>query len=144
LYSLIPSLLWSGLRFGWIGIANVLLIISFLAVGGVVHGRGPFNAQQPPNSMLALQLFLIFASIPFMTLTAVVEDRKLAGEKLAGLGRKLIEAQEEERKRIARDIHDDYTQRIALLAIQLEQMLKNVGDLPPATGVELRGLFESL
>ena len=113
LYSLIPALLWSALRFGWIGISNVLLIISFLAVWGVVHGRGPFNTEEPHDSMLALQLFLIFASIPFMTLTAVVEDRKLAGEKLAGLGRKLIEAQEEERKRIARDIHDDYTQRIA-------------------------------
>ena len=144
LYSLIPSLLWSALRFGWIGIANVLLIISFLAVWGVVHGRGPFNAQPPQNSMLALQLFLIFASIPFMTLTAVVEDRKLAGEKLAGLGRKLIEAQEEERKRIARDIHDDYTQRIALLSIQVEQMMNNVGDSPQPTGEQLRGLFESM
>jgi signal transduction histidine kinase len=144
LYSLIPALLWSALRFGWIGISNVLLIISFLAVWGVVHGRGPFRAQEPQNSTLALQLFLIFASTPFMTLTAVVEDRRLAGEKLAGLGRKLIEAQEEERKRIARDIHDDYTQRIALLSIRVEQTLENLGHSSQQTAEELRGLFESI
>lgn len=144
LYSLLPFLLWSALRFGWIGSANLLLIISFLAVWGVVHGRGPFTAQGPENSILALQLFLIFASIPFMTLTAVVEDRKLAGEKLAGLSRKLIEAQEEERKRIARDIHDDYTQRIAMLSIHVEKMLENLRDLSQSTEAGLRELFDNI
>ena len=144
LYSLVPFLLWSALRFGWIGSANLLLIISFLAVWGLVHGRGPFTAQGPQNSMLTLQLFLIFASLPFMTLTAVVEDRKLAGEKLAGLSRKLIEAQEEERKRIARDIHDDYTQRIAMLSIQVEQMLGDLGDSSQATEAGLQKLFDNI
>jgi signal transduction histidine kinase len=144
LYSLIPFLLWSALRFGWIGTANLLLIVSFLAVWGVVHERGPFTAEGPQNSMLALQLFLIFASIPFMILTAVVEDRRLAGEKLAGLGRKLIEAQEEERKRIARDIHDDYTQRIAVLSIHVEEMLKSVGGSSPEVEERLRELFEGI
>lgn len=144
LYSLIPFLLWSALRFGWIGTANLLVIISFFAVWGVVRERGPFVAEGPEDSMLALQLFLIFASIPFMILTAVVEDRQLAGEKLAGLGRKLIEAQEEERKRIARDIHDDYTQRIAMLSIRVEEMSKNFGDSSPEAEERLRELFESI
>ena len=144
LYSFVPFLLWSALRFGWIGTANLLLIISFFAVWGVVRDRGPFTARGPQDDMLALQLFLIFASIPFMTLTAVVEDRKLAGEKLAGLGRKLIEAQEEERKRIARDIHDDYTQRIALLSIRVEELLKSIGGSSPEAEDRLRELFENI
>jgi PAS domain S-box-containing protein len=50
-----------------------------------------------------------------------VTDRKLAGEALANMGRKLIEAHEEERTRIARELHDDINQRIALLAVELEQ-----------------------
>ena len=33
---------------------------------------------------------------------------------------KLIEAQEQERARIARELHDDIGQRVALLAIQLD------------------------
>ncbi len=50
-----------------------------------------------------------------------VTDRKLAEESLASMGRKLIEAHEEERTRIARELHDDITQRLALLAIELDR-----------------------
>ena len=51
-----------------------------------------------------------------------VTDRKLAEEALAGIGRRLIEAQERERGRIARDLHDDVCQRLALVSIELEQV----------------------
>ncbi len=50
-----------------------------------------------------------------------VTDRKLAAEALANMGRKLIEAHEEERTWIARELHDDINQRIALLAVELER-----------------------
>jgi len=48
-----------------------------------------------------------------------VTDRKLAEEAVASVGRRLIEAHEEERTWIARELHDDIAQRIALLAIEL-------------------------
>jgi len=38
---------------------------------------------------------------------------------------KLIEAQEQERRRIARELHDDIGQRLALLAIELAQLQQN-------------------
>jgi len=50
-----------------------------------------------------------------------ITDRKLGEEALASLGRKLIEAHEEERTWIARELHDDVNQRLALLAIELDQ-----------------------
>jgi signal transduction histidine kinase len=43
-------------------------------------------------------------------------------EELESLTGKLIEAQEEERKRIARDLHDDFNQRLAALSVELESM----------------------
>jgi signal transduction histidine kinase len=51
-----------------------------------------------------------------------VTDRKSAEEALMNLSGRLLDAQEEERKRIAREIHDDYNQRLALLAIDLENL----------------------
>lgn len=122
LYALVPFLLWSSLRFGSIGIATSMMVIGFLSIWGLVHGQGPFKGLGTHGSMLSLQLFLIFASISFMVLTALVEDRKIAGERLANLSRGLIEAQEKERTRIARELHDDIGQRFALLAIALEQL----------------------
>ena len=51
-----------------------------------------------------------------------ITDQKLAQEALERIGGKLIEAQEEERSRIARELHDDICQRLALLSMELEQV----------------------
>jgi PAS domain S-box-containing protein len=58
-----------------------------------------------------------------------VTERKLAEESLADIGRKLIEAHEEERSWIARELHDDINQRMALLAIELDRWNQQ---LPPS------------
>jgi signal transduction histidine kinase len=50
-----------------------------------------------------------------------VTDRKRAEEALRNVTRRLVEAQEQERARIARDLHDDVNQRLALVAAQLAE-----------------------
>jgi PAS domain S-box-containing protein len=50
-----------------------------------------------------------------------ITDQKIAHEALERIGGKLIEAQEEERSRIARELHDDICQRLAILSMELEQ-----------------------
>ena len=56
--------------------------------------------------------------VAFFDITA----RKLADSALASVSGKLIEAQEQERRRIARELHDDIGQRLALLSIELAQL----------------------
>ena len=51
-----------------------------------------------------------------------ITERKLAEEALSSVNRRLFEAQESERARIARDLHDDIGQRLALLSVALEQV----------------------
>ena len=55
-----------------------------------------------------------------------ISERKCAEEALKVLGSRLIAAQEEERKRIARELHDDLNQRMAVLSIELEQLGQKV------------------
>jgi PAS domain S-box-containing protein len=70
-----------------------------------------------------------------------VSDRKRAEKALhhsntelaeaqLSVSRRLIEAQEQERTRIARDLHDDFGQRLALLTIELELLQQYSPDLP--------------
>ena len=71
-----------------------------------------------------------------MGLRGTVQDitaRKLADAALASVSGKLIEAQEQERRRIARELHDDIGQRLALLTIELarlQQSSSNPSEFP--------------
>jgi len=76
-----------------------------------------------------------------------ITHRKQMEHSLSDMSRKLIEAHEEERTWIARELHDDINQRVALLAVnlqtlkqdlpasdkkasrQIEEICKRVGDL---------------
>lgn len=50
-----------------------------------------------------------------------VTERKHAEEALSTIGRRLIEAHEEERAWIGRELHDDINQQLSLLAVELDQ-----------------------
>jgi PAS domain S-box-containing protein len=70
-------------------------------------------------------------------MVADVTDQKLAEEALSGMHRKLIESQEQERVRIGRELHDDIGQRLALLALELDQLQENPSGVQRRLG-ELR------
>ncbi len=82
LYSLVPFLIWSALRFGSAGAGSSATIVALMSIWGAVHGRGPFNKADPINRVLSLQLFLFCTSIPFMVLAVLVEERKNAQDGL--------------------------------------------------------------
>jgi len=65
-------------------------------------------------------------------------------EALAGLSGRLIDAQEEERKRIAREIHDDYTQQLVVVAMDLEGLAEEVGDSPVGAGQRFREIWNQI
>lgn len=71
-----------------------------------------------------------------------ITERKAAEQQLQALAQRLIVAQEEERGRLARELHDDVTQRLGALAIDAGKL---AGDLvnEPAVAPKLRGLQES-
>ena len=77
-------------------------------------GRAHFNEQG--------QLLRIVGMV------ADITERKVTEAALADVSRRLIEAQEQERSRIARELHDDICQRIAMLAVELEQLHQDPSD----------------
>jgi PAS domain S-box-containing protein len=61
-------------------------------------------------------------------ITRDITERKNAEEERVSLNRKVIQSQEEERKRIARELHDHVVQRVALLAVNLQSMQEEAMD----------------
>ena len=87
-------------------------------------------------SLQFLQVFLFVISIPVLGLAVLIEERSSVErdlresrqklrenyEEVQFLAGKLISAQDDERKRIALELHDDVVQRLALLAVRVENL----------------------
>jgi PAS domain S-box-containing protein len=61
-----------------------------------------------------------------------ITERKAMEETLSTFGRRLLQAQEEERLRIARELHDDFGQRLAVISMELQgagKVLEHVREL---------------
>lgn len=65
-------------------------------------------------------------------------------EDLRALAGQLLTAQEEDRRRISRDLHDDVNQRLAMLTIDLRQMEKTPFTDPDHQRTEIRRVSERL
>jgi len=61
-----------------------------------------------------------------------ITERRVAQEALSGMSRKLIEAHEQERAWIARELHDNINQGIGLLAVNLDRVKQELSPLSPA------------
>src|SRR5207342_1793648 len=103
LYTPIPLLIWAALLFGLGGISASMLVITFLAIWGTMHGHGPFLEQAPAENATALQLFLMVTATPLMLLAVVIEAERRTEQALRqsyeqnqDLGGRLINAQEDE------------------------------------------------
>jgi signal transduction histidine kinase len=67
----------------------------------------------------------------------------LAKDKQQGLSGMLITAQEKERSRLAAEIHDDFSQRLALLALGLENAEEAIGTSPGEAVRQVHNLLNS-
>jgi PAS domain S-box-containing protein len=56
-----------------------------------------------------------------------VTDQKIAREVLEKVSGQLIHAQEKERRRLARELHDDICQKLAMLSLKIEKVSKGWG-----------------
>jgi PAS domain S-box-containing protein len=62
----------------------------------------------------------------FTVIIRDITERRQAEEALATVGRRLIEAHEEERTWIGRELHDDINQRLALVAVEIDRWNQQV------------------
>jgi PAS domain S-box-containing protein len=69
-----------------------------------------------------------------------ITERKRSEEIVGNVSRQLIEAQEQERMRIARELHDNTNQRLALLAVEIEQIKNDF----PLEMAELQARLEKI
>jgi two-component system sensor histidine kinase UhpB len=93
-------------------------------------------------SSLILFQFLLITALFFQRARRQAAEMALrvSYEEVRQLAGRLINAQEEERSRIARELHDDVGQRVASLSIGLSGLRRRVADSDETVRSELSGL----
>ena len=114
--------------------------------GGVVHTTA--RRRRKNGTFIDVELYgvKVFSGDSFLGAFAIYQDiteRRKSEEKLIALRNRLARAQEEERARIARDLHDDTGQRLALLSIDLEQLKQISMQLKSSLTEQLEALVKA-
>ena len=128
-FAVLPFVIWGAIAFGIAGAALSVFLIASIATVLTAFGSGPFATSTPFVNAALLDVLFAVLAVSGLTLAAVITEREKAethrdqhkrvGDALSSVNRKLIEAQEKERARIARELHDDIGQRLALLTVKL-------------------------
>ncbi len=79
----LPISVWAGYRFGHCGATLFIIIISTFAIYATLNGYGPFIKPSENESLLLLQSFMAVMMFATLTITASIEEKNQANEKLA-------------------------------------------------------------
>ena len=115
--------------------------IRLMGVGREITGRrkdGTVFAVEIGLSPLKTKKGLcVLASVVDITeRQQAIENLRTSKRQLRQLTNRLIEAQEQERRRIARELHDDFNQNLALLSVKLDLLRQSVPKLNGDVGVK--------
>jgi signal transduction histidine kinase len=125
-FALFPFLLWAAIRFRVIGASLACLVMAIIAVWGTAHGKGPFASHTALHNAVLLQLFLAVLAVKGLVLSAVINERTSAESALRNLSGRLMRIQDDERRRLARELHDSSGQHLVALQMNLSTMGKHI------------------
>ncbi|MFC2035611.1 sensor histidine kinase [Chloroflexota bacterium] len=126
---LIP-IAWTGFLYGWKG----GVAISFLALAGMIL-RVVIHSSAQVDAFLETSIIFVVGNIMVLTFHTLRKERRYrkqleeAQEKLRFYLRQVNNAQEEERKRISHELHDDTIQSLVIISRKLDALASNEKEL---------------
>ena len=96
--------------------------------------------------IVVLTGLLLIVSLALLTLNLTLKEKQLKRVQAsqARLGGMLINAEEKERSRVASELHDDFSQRLAVIALKLENVAEIVSALSMEADRQLHEIFDSV
>lgn len=113
--------------YDWRELARWSIGRSRLPPGSEVRFEPPSIWQEHRTAVIATIAALSFQAILIVALLIQRALRRRAEREAVHLGGRILTAQEDERRRLAREMHDDVTQRLAALAIDAAKAQSGTG-----------------
>ena len=111
-YTVFPALIWAAFRFGPPGATLSIAITAGVAIGLTANDVGPFFKQPIDHRTLSTQLYIWVAALTTLFLSVVLSERDRYASELAEARRTEGARAGEQRRRIARDLHDSVSQAL--------------------------------
>jgi signal transduction histidine kinase len=111
-YTVFPALIWAAFRLGPPGATLSVGVTAFVAIAETAGDVGPFSQQPIDHRTLSTQLYIWVAALTTLFVSCVVSERERASRELAETRRTEGARALEERRRIARDLHDSVSQAL--------------------------------
>ena len=121
-YAPLPILLWAAVRFGPEGLSASMMGVALISIGNARYGRGPFGTLSVADHVLSMHILLIVFALPLMLTAALFAERRRSQETLRNTRSKLVDAKEQERYHIARELHDGVVQDLTLVGLGLDEL----------------------
>lgn len=118
-YLVFPVFVWAALRFGARGGTFTIAVTAIVAIWTTAHSLGPFAVHSITSETLRLQLFLAAAIATTLFASVLAAERRSLSLALASSRARLIQAGDNARRRLERDLHDGAQQRLIALAMKL-------------------------
>lgn len=109
-YTVFSALVLAAFRFGPPGATLSVAITAGVAIGITANDLGPFAQQPIDHRALSTQLYIWVAALTTLFLSGLVSEREQSARELAEARRTEGARAVEERRRIARDLHDSVSQ----------------------------------
>ncbi len=129
--------------FDWRALRRWGLSEKDLPVGSTVLYRELSIWQRTKSIWISGLLIILGLSALVAYLQFSRKELRLARDAQMQLSGRLIDAQEKERRRLAAELHDDFSQRLALLALGLENASEALPDSPRSAKQQLQELMNS-
>jgi signal transduction histidine kinase len=120
----VPLLLlfWAAVRFGPVGLSASILGAGLISGWNAIRDRGPFGASSVSDNILSLHILLTVFAFPLMVVAALIAEKHKNEQALGHTRRALIHTHEEERHRIAQELHTYVAGQLTMVGLGADEL----------------------
>jgi signal transduction histidine kinase len=143
LYLPLPFKLWAAVRFGHRGASAAVLVAAMVTIWAAMNGSTVFLAGGIEDTVRAVQIVLSVDAVALLLLGVSIDQLHSYQRENRRIGHHLLHAADEERRRIARELHDNIGQQLQAAVFMIDRDRRSrVPSEPSGSPEDVRSLLQ--